>query len=257
MTKFIDTHAHYLHRLFNKDREELIQHLLENHVEAIVECGTNTFHNARAIEYCEGHENIYATIGYFPTDTEELEKDPELIKTLERQLQHEKVLGLGEIGLDYHHPGNPKTQKKWFIEQLKLAKKLNMPVCIHSREAEKDTLDILKNNGQWKGVIHCYAYGKKTMEELVKLGYYFGVGGTCTYSNNKELREAVKYMPLDRIVLETDCPYLTPSAYGRKRNDSSKISAVISEIAKMKGITEEEVIRQTNENARKVYAKMR
>ena len=253
MTKFIDTHAHYLHRLFNKDREELIQSLLENHVEAIVECGTNTFHNERAINYCENHDNIYATIGYFPTDTEELEQNPELLLLLENQLKHEKVVGLGEIGLDYYHNGNPKTQKQWFIEQLKLAKKLNIPVCIHSREAEKDTVDILKNNGPYTGVIHCYAYGRRTMETLAKLGYYFGVGGTSTYKNNAELREAIKYMPMDRIVLETDCPYLTPSAFGKTRNDSSKISAVITEIARMKGVSEEDIIRITNENVKKLY----
>ena len=256
MNKYIDTHAHYMHRQFNKDRDELITNLFENCVSAIVECGTNTFHNQRAIEFCESHSNIYATIGYFPTDTKELEENPELLKELEKLLMHEKVVGLGEIGLDYYHQGNPTTQKKWFVEQLKLAKRIGLPVCIHSREAEKDTLDILKNNGSYIGVIHCYAYGKKTMEELVKLGYYFGVGGTSTYKNNAELREAIKHMPLERIVLETDCPYLTPSSFGKQRNDSSKISAVISEIAKIKGITEEEVIRQTNENARKVYRKI-
>lgn len=254
--KYIDTHAHYLHRQFNKDRNFLIQSLFKNSVDAIIECGTNTFYNKNTIEFTEQYDNIFATIGYFPTDTKELEENPALLDILREQLQHAKVVGLGEIGLDYYHPHNKSVQKKWFIEQLKLAKSLNMPVCIHSREAEKDTIDILKNNGVYHGVIHCYAYGVKSMKTLVDLGYYFGVGGTCTYQNNADLRKAITEMPLERIVLETDCPYLTPSSFGKTRNDSSKISAVISEIAKLKNIDKEEVIIQTTKNAKTVYPKI-
>ena len=253
--KYIDTHAHYIHRFFNKDREKLINELLNSDVEYIIECGTDTTSNKKVIDLIDLHKNVYGVIGFFPTNTDELE-DPKILETFLSQLQHKKVLGIGEIGLDYYHKGNPKQQKKWFVEQLKLAKKLNLPVCIHSRDAEKDTLDILKNNGQMNGVIHCYAYGVKTMQELVKLDYYFGVGGTCTYKNNVELRQAIKEMPLDRIVLETDCPYLTPSDIRRERNDSSKIKYVVNEIAKLKKLSPEEVIKRTNENVKKLYPKM-
>ena len=254
--KYIDTHAHYLSRRFSKDRDPVIRRLLASNVNKIVECGTNTRSNREAIALAEKYKNIYATIGYFPCDTGELEKVPSLLALLEEQLKHEKAVGIGEIGLDYYHPGDPEVQKRWFIAQLDLAKKLNLPVCIHSRDAEQDTVDILKANGACTGVIHCYAYGPKTMETLVNLGYYFGVGGTCTYSKNEDLREAIKRMPLERIVLETDCPYLSPKTRRGERNDSGNIVEVISEIAKLKHVSEEEVIRVTNENVKKLYPKM-
>ena len=254
--KYIDTHSHYLHRQFNNDRNALIDKLLQDDVQYIIECGTNTWSNARVLGLCEQYENMYATIGYFPCDTAELESG-ENFELLKSQLMHEKVVGVGEIGLDYYHEGNPAQQRKWFIEQLKLAKSIGLPVCIHSRNAEKDTVEILKNNGSMTGVIHCYAYGVKTMRELVKLGYAFGVGGTCTYKNNVELRDAIREMPLDRIVLETDCPYLTPDAMRRKRNDSSNIKYVIDEISKLKKVSPEEVIRVTNENVKRIYSKMK
>ena len=253
--KYSETHSHYYNKFFNIDREKLIKELLNSDIEYIIECGTDIVSNKKVINFINTHENVYGVIGFFPTNTDELE-DPTTMETFLSQLQHEKILGIGEIGLDYYHKGNPKQQKKWFIEQLKLAKKLNLPVCIHSRDAEKDTLDILKNNGKMNGVIHCYAYGVKTMKELVKLGYYFGVGGTCTYKNNVELRQAIKEMPLDRIVLETDCPYLTPSAVRRERNDSSKIKYVIEEIARLKNISPEEVVKATNKNVKKLYPKI-
>jgi TatD DNase family protein len=255
MEKYIDTHTHYFHRLFNKDREGLIKELFKTDIRYIIECGTDTISNKKVIDFINTHKDVYGVIGFFPTNTHELE-DPKTMETFLSQLQHKKVVGLGEIGLDYYHKGNPTQQKKWFIKQLNIAKKLNLPVCIHSRNAEKDTVAILKKNGEMKGVIHCYAYGVNTMRELVKLGYYFGVGGTCTYKNNVELRKAIKEMPLDRIVLETDCPYLTPDAVRHERNDSSKIKYVIEEIAKLKHISPEEVVKATNENVRRLYPKI-
>lgn len=254
--KYIDTHAHYLSRRFGKDRDSVIRGLLASNVDKIVECGTNTRSNRDAIALAEKYKDIYATIGYFPCDTQELEKDPSLLTLLEEQLKHEKVVGIGEIGLDYYHPGDPEVQKRWFVAQLDLAKKLNLPVCIHSRDAEWDTVDILKANGPYTGVIHCYAYGFSTMIELSALGYYFGVGGTCTYSKNEELREAIKKMPLERIVLETDCPYLSPKTRRGERNDSGNIAEVISEIAKLKCISEGEVVSITNENVKSLYPKI-
>lgn len=253
--QYIDTHSHYIHRLFNGDRDALIKSLLETDLEYIVECGTDTNSNKRVIDLTNKYDNVYGVIGFFPTSTEQLE-DKNVFDAFVKQLSHDKIIGIGEIGLDYYHKNNPPQQKRWFIEQLKLAKKIGLPVCIHSRDAEKDTLDILKNNGQMLGVIHCYAYGTKTMQELVKLGYYFGIGGTCTYKNNVELRDAIRKMPLERIVLETDCPFLTPDAVRRQRNDSGKIKYVIEEIAKLKGVSVDEVIRITNENVRKLYPKM-
>ena len=253
--QYIDTHAHYLARQFNKDREELLKTLFSGDVSTIIECGTNTSSNNRIIKFINDNENVFGVIGYFPTDVNELENSKTL-EDFEKLLTNPKILGIGEIGLDYFHKSDKLLQRKWFVEQLKIAKKLNLPVCIHSRDAEADTLYILKNNGPMNGVIHCYSYGVKTMNELVKLGYYFGIGGTCTYKSNNNLREAIKNMPIERIVLETDAPYLTPIQKKGERNDSSYIKYVIDEIAKLKNITPDKVVKQTNKNAHQLYPKL-
>ena len=258
--KFIDSHAHYTSGKFTKDREDLLRSLFDTDLSYIIECGTNTEYNKKAIDLASKFPNLYAVIGYFPVDTKDLEKDNGLLDRFAALLNNEKVIAIGEIGLDYHHEKrweDIKRQKKWFVEQLKLAKKLNLPVCIHSREAEEDTMQILKNNGKYKGVMHCYSYGVKTMQELVKLGYYFGVGGTVTYKNNVEVRKAVKLMPMDRILLETDSPYLTPEPNRRQRNDSSRIKDVIRELSALKGVSAEKIIKQTNENCMTVYPKLK
>lgn len=258
--KYIDSHAHYTSGRFNSDREIVLKSLFNEDLQAIIECGTNTQYIAKVLSLSDKFPNLYTVIGYFPTDTKELENDNSLLDKLAALTNNAKVLGIGEIGLDYHHEHNVvdiQRQKKWFIEQLKLAKKLQLPICIHSREAEKDTVEILKNNGKYHGVIHCYSYGVKTMFELQKLGYYFGVGGTSTYKNNVDVRNAIKQMPLNRILLETDSPYLTPEPYRRQRNDSSKIKYVISELSKLKGVSEEKIITQTNENCMRLYTRLK
>lgn len=254
--KYIDSHAHYLSGRFNKDRDILLKKLFNSDLEYIIECGTNTNSNKRVLDLCHKWDKIYGVIGYFPTDVWEL-KNQNNWEVLKEQLQDPKILAIGEIGLDYYHDEKGKElQKEMFIKQLELAKELDLPVCIHSREAEDDTVTILKDFGAYKGVIHCYAYGKETMQEFVDLGYYFGVGGTSTYPRNEQLRAAIKRMPIERIVLETDCPYLTPQAVRGQRNDSSYIKYVIEEIANLKGISEEEVVIQTNKNVRDVYTKI-
>lgn len=253
--KFSDSHAHYMSKRFDKDRDALLNKLFAENLEYIIECGTSTFWNKKVIELCEKHENVYGVIGYCPVDINDLksEKTWDLFK---EQLTHKKVLGIGEIGLDYHHsPDTKNEQILYFKKQLDLAYELNLPICIHSREAELDTLKVLKEAKNRHGVIHCYAYGVETMKELVNLGYYFGVGGTCTYKQNIDLREAVKKMPLERIVLETDAPYLTPNPL-KGRNDSSLIKNVIKEISVLKDVPEETVINQTNKNLKILYPKL-
>lgn len=255
--KYIDSHAHYLSGRFNKDRDKIINYLLNSDLECIVECGTNTISNKKVINLCNQYENIYGVIGYFPTDVFEL-KNSDNIDLLKTQLKNPKIIGVGEIGLDYYHnEENKEIQKKYFIKQLEIARELDLPVCIHSREAEKDTVAILKEFGKYKGVIHCYAYGIESMQELLKLGYSFGIGGTCTYQKNKELRNAIRKMPLRKILLETDAPYLSPDSVRRERNDSSNIKFVIEEIAKLKNVSKEEVIKVTNENVKLLYSKLK
>lgn len=253
--KFSDSHAHYSSKRFKKDRDELLNKLFTEDLEYIIECGTSTFWNEKVIELCEKYENMYGVIGYCPIDVQELnnEKTWEMFK---KQLSHKKILGIGEFGLDYHHsPDTKNEQILWFKRQLDLAYELNLPVCIHSRQAELDTLKVLTEAKNRHGVIHCYAYGIETMKKLVDLGYYFGVGGTCTYEQYTDLREAVKEMPLERIVLETDAPYLTPHPL-KGRNDSSMIKNVIKEISILKGVPEETVIEQTNKNLKILYPKL-
>ena len=174
------------------------------------------------------------------------------MKTL---FQRDKVVAVGEIGLDYYwNKENHETQKKWFVRQLNLAREKNLPVLIHSREAAADTMEIMKNYASGlDGVIHCYSYSKEMALEYIKMGFYIGVGGVVTFKNARKLKEVVEAIPLESILLETDCPYLAPEPYRGKRNSSLYLSYVADEIAKLKGITKEEVVRQTEANAREMY----
>ena len=169
--------------------------------------------------------------------------------------KRDKVVAIGEIGLDYYWDNEPHdVQKKWFIRQLDLAREMDLPIIIHSREAAADTMEIMKEHAQGlQGVIHCYSYAREQAEEYVKMGLYIGIGGVVTFKNAKKLKEVAAVIPLERILLETDCPYLAPTPYRGKRNQSSYIQYVAEEIAQIKGITAEEVIAMTEENARKMY----
>lgn len=267
-SKWIDSHAHYNTYKYNEDRDVLLNQLTNN-LDAIINCGTNTKTNQETIDLTKKHNFIYGLIGYFPCDVLELEKNTNKLELLKRQCSEDKVVGIGEIGLDYHWNSvgynadiikgreAVKLQKKWFIKQLKLANELKLPVCIHSRDANEDTLQILKEyKPEYGAVIHCYAYDLKTAKEYTKLGFYFGIGGTSTYKNNIELIEAIKYIPLEQIVLETDCPYLTPNPKRRDRNDSSYIKYVIDNLADIKKIDSETIIEVTNNNVKNLYKKM-
>lgn len=168
----------------------------------------------------------------------------------------EKVVAIGEIGLDYHwKEPEPEIQKKWFRRQIKLAKKVNLPIIYHSREAAKDTMDMILEThaADCGGVIHCYSYAKEMAKEYVDMGFYIGVGGVITFKNGRRLKETVEAIPLSRIVLETDCPYLSPEPNRGKRNDSTNLIYVAREIAAIKGISEQKVIEETEKNARKLY----
>lgn len=250
---YIDSHAHYLARQFDRDREQVLEDVFNSGVDKIIECGTDSKTNVRAVRFAESHKNVYTTIGYFPTSTMELEDENVQKDFLLLLKSSEKIVGIGEIGLDKHRSYDLPIQLKWFDRQLVIAKYLNLPVCIHSRDAEEETLKILENNGPYRGVIHCYSYGVETMKKLLDLGYYFGVGGTCTYKSNIAVREAIKEMPLNRILLETDSPYLAPNPLGKERNDSRNIAYVIRELSRLKGVPEDIIIEQTNKNVKSLY----
>lgn len=248
-----DTHAHYDSSQFDEDREELLASMPEQGVGTIVNVGASFESCFTVPEMVKKYPFMYAAVGVHPDEAGALNE--ETIAMMKKQFAQEKVIAVGEIGLDYYWDNEPhELQKKWFIRQLGLARELSLPVLIHSREAASDTLEIMKEyGGGLGGVIHCFSYSKEMAAEYVKMGYYIGVGGVVTFKNGRKLKEVVAETPLTSIVLETDCPYLAPVPFRGKRNNSGYIRYVAEEVAKIKGVSVQEVIRQTEENAKKMY----
>lgn len=248
-----DTHSHYDDEQFDEDRDELLKSMYENGVGTIVNVGASLNGCKKSVELAQQYPFVYAAVGVHPDEVGTLNE--ETFSWLEKQCDNERVVAVGEIGLDYYwdHESH-ELQKKWFIEQLDLARRKNLPVIIHSREAAADTFDIMKENAKGlQGVIHCFSYSVEMAKEYVKMGFYIGIGGVVTFKNAKKVKEVVEAVPIEKIVLETDCPYLAPEPNRGKRNSSVNIHYVADVIASLKGITKEEVIRITEENARKLY----
>lgn len=293
MTVIFDTHAHYDDKAFDEDREALLAALPQSGIARVVNIGASLASCKRTIALMEKYDYIYGAIGIHPSETEELEgqplpfpeaweqqsaevseareqrtaetsdfqeqKSPEIPaawEQLKSMCRHEKCVAVGEIGLDYYwdEPAR-EIQKKWFIRQLQLARECALPVVIHSRDAAKDTVDIMEAEkaGEIGGVIHCYSYTKETARIFLDMGFFFGIGGVLTFQNARKLKEAVEYIPMDRIVLETDCPYLAPVPFRGKRNSSLNLPYVVSALAQIKGISEEEVRRAAWENGLRLY----
>lgn len=249
-----DTHAHYDDEAFDEDRDSLLSSLHENGIEAVTNIGASLRSSESTLELTERYPFVYGAIGVHPNETEEL--DEAGITWLKDHASAPGIVAIGEIGLDYYWDEPDRgIQKKWFIRQLELAKEVDLPVVIHSRDAAKDTLDIMKsmNHGDLSGVIHCFSYTKEMAREYLNMGFYLGIGGVVTFKNAKKLKEVVEYMPVDQLVLETDCPYLAPVPNRGKRNSSLNLPYVVEEIARLKGLTPEEVIEITNGNAKKMY----
>lgn len=247
----IDSHAHYDDEAFEEERESLLQSMQENGIEKIINVGANIKGSMASVTLSEQYPFIYAAVGVHPSDTEEL--DEEKMAWLKEVSAKEKVVAIGEIGLDYYWPEpDREIQKKWFIRQMELAQEVKLPVIIHSRDAVQDTIEILKQFPA-NGVIHCYSYTKESAKEFLKMGYYFGIGGVLTFKNAKKLKEAVMEIPMERILLETDSPYLAPEPNRGKRNSSLNIPYVVKELAQLKGISEEEVVNIATENTKKLF----
>lgn len=248
-----DTHAHYDDEQFENDRAELLASMKEQNVGTIVNVSATLESCRKAIALADKYPYIYAAVGIHPDEVGGLNEDTFAdMKTL---FGHKKVVAVGEIGLDYYWDNEPhEVQKKWFVRQLELARELNLPVLIHSREAASDTLYVMKEYAKGlTGVIHCFSYSREIAMEYVKMGFYIGIGGVVTFKNAKKLKEVAEVVPLERILLETDCPYMTPEPYRGKRNQSGYLSYVAEQIAAIKGISAEEVIAQTEKNARTMY----
>lgn len=248
-----DSHAHYDSHQFDEDRDELLNSMQENGVGTIINSAADWESVTEVVELAQKYPFIYAAIGLHPDEIGEL--DEERFEYVRLQCQKDKVVAVGEIGLDYYWDNESQdVQKKWFIRQLELARELDLPVVIHSRDAAEDTLGIMKEHARGlRGVIHCFSYSKELAREYVKMGFHIGVGGVVTFKNAKKLKEIVKEIPLERILLETDCPYLAPVPFRGKRNSSRYLPYVAEEIAAIKGITYEEVVAQTEENAKKLF----
>ena len=249
-----DTHAHYDDEQFDIDRDSLLLSMKENGIGTIVNIGANLASSKTTLELAHKYDFIYAAVGVHPSDSAELSDDN--FDMIRQMSADEKCVAIGEIGLDYYWPEpDHEIQKKWFIRQLDLAREVKLPVVIHSRDAAADTVEILKDNnaGDIGGVVHCFSYSKEVAIECVKMGFYIGVGGVLTFKNGKKMKEVVSEIPIEKIILETDCPYLAPEPNRGKRNSSLNLPYVVKAMAEIKGISEQEVIDITERNARAMY----
>ncbi len=264
-----DTHAHYDDPRFDEDREALLASMAEQGVGHIINIGANMKGSFATVELVKKYPWFYGAVGVHPDEVGELTE--ERMETLTALSREERIVAIGEIGLDYAFYGEPteeeaaerkRQQKYWFEKQLELARRLELPVVIHSRDATEDTLQVMREHtsiakaeGSFRGgVIHCFSGSPEVAREYVEMGYYIGIGGVVTFKNAKKLPDVVEDMPMSRILLETDCPYLAPVPHRGKRNDSALLCHVVEKIAELRGVTPEEVIRVTEANARRCFS---
>ena len=254
MEYIFDTHAHYDDEDFDADRYELLESMKEHGVGTIVNIGASMRSCKTTLALAEKYPFVYGALGVHPSDCGTMTEED--IQWIKANAANEKIVAIGEIGLDYYWDNVERdVQKKWFVRQLDIAKETGLPVIIHSRDAAQDTLEIMKaeHKDTTGGVIHCFSYGVEMAREYLNMDYFIGVGGVLTFKNGKKLKEVVEYAPMDKLVLETDCPYLAPVPYRGKRNSSLYLTHVVEEMAAIKGMSVEDVIRVTAENAKRLY----
>lgn len=251
-----ESHAHFDDKKFDNDRDLLLQELLSGRICGIINVGASIESTKTTIALAEKYKRIYAAAGVHPSDIDDLNE--ESFVWLKEQLKHPKAVAVGEIGLDYYWEKDPdvqEAQRYWFARQMNLAKEAKLPVIIHSRDAAEDTVRVMKSvhADEIPGVIHCYSYSAELAREFMKMGYYIGVGGVVTFKNAKKLKETVEQIPLSRILVETDAPYMAPEPFRGKRNHSGLLEFVVKKIAELKGVSEEEVEEATEKNARELF----
>ena len=252
-----DTHAHYDDEAFDEDREMLLDSMRKNGIGWIVNACASAEHMEETIALMEKYPFIYGAVGVHPDDADKMTE--ETLSKIRRFSRHEKAVAIGEIGLDYYWHKEKEEhdiQKKMFRAQMDIAREEKLPFMIHSRDAAEDTLSIVREymqEGMSGGIIHCFSYGKEMAREYLDMGFFLGVGGVLTFNNSKTLREVVKYVPMDHLVLETDSPYMAPEPNRGKRNTSANLIYVAKMMAEIKGMSPEEVIAATEKNARRLY----
>lgn len=247
-----ESHAHYDDKKFDRDREELLATLSGKGIGKVINVGASIESTKTTLALARKYDFIYAAVGVHPSNVGGLNE--QTFAWLKEQTAWEKTVAVGEIGLDYYWEKEAQAQEKqryWFRRQLQLAKETELPVIIHSRDAAADTVQVMRDAGAKTipGVIHCYAYSPELAQEFIGMGYYIGVGGVITFKNARKLIETVKVVPLERILLETDCPYMAPEPHRGTRNDSTNIPYIIEKIAEIKQVSAEQVETVTWENA--------
>lgn len=253
--EYFESHAHYDDKRFKEDREELLWELLPAcGVSHVINIGCDVKSSEMSVHMAEKYDYIYAAVGVHPHELYDMSS--QTIDKLRKLSEHKKVVAIGEIGLDYYYDTHPREfQRFWFIQQLRLAEETGLPVVIHSREASQDTFDIIERSKVRRGSIHCYSGSAEMAKEYVKMGFHIGVGGVVTFPNAKKLVEVVEAIPLESILIETDCPYLSPAPNRGKRNDSRNLKYVVDKIAEIKGVTPEKVAEITKNNAETLFFK--
>ena len=255
--EFLDSHAHLDDDAFEDDREQIILEIKKAGITKVISAGYSLEGSKKAIELSKKHDFIDATCGISPNDIPQTEEELwKVLEQIEDLIQkNNKVLAIGEIGLDYHwNKENIALQKLAFVEQIKMANKLGKPIVIHTREAVMDTLTILKENKvEKRGVFHCCPLNRELVKEALQLGFYISFAGPVTFKNSKNANEIIQMVPLDKILIETDSPYLSPEPFRGKRNDSRNVKLVAQKIADVKNITLEEVANFTFANAKKIF----
>ena len=250
---FFESHAHYDDRRFKNDREEIIASLQENDIGCVINVGASVDSSEASVKLAEKYSFIYASVGVHPHYVKTLnEKD---LTKLENLSTNPKVVAVGEIGLDFFRDLSPRdVQRHWFKKQLELSKKLNLPTIIHSRDASAETFNIIKNSDVREGVIHCYSGSAPMALDYIEMGFYIGICGVITFDKTRKLTEVVKSIPLERIQIETDSPYLTPAPHRSERNNSNYLIFIANKIAEIKGISTQCVADTTFSNACNLFS---
>lgn len=249
-----DTHAHINAEQFNEDIREVITRAQDQGVSRMVVVGFDRPTIKRAMELTEEYDFIYACVGWHPVDA--IDMTDEDLEWIEKLAAHPKVVAIGEMGLDYHWDKSPKAiQQEVFRKQIKLAKKVKLPIVIHNRDATADIVEILKKEeaGEVGGIMHCFSGSVEVARECVDMNFLISLGGPVTFKNAKKPKEVAAEIPLDKLLIETDCPYLTPHPFRGKRNEPAYVKLVAEQIAEIKGLTFEDVAEATTENAKRVF----